>query len=98
MMVSFSSSVLARHQSGQSSQFNIKAVVFDVFGTLLNQSGVRMQPYKLLGLRQPGLAASPLMTREVAGTVWLRELGLTHLVPEFEQRLQSDLGYFGAVR
>lgn len=85
---SFESLVLAQPKFGQS---NIKAVVFDVFGTLIGQTGARLHPYQLLGLRQRGLAASPLMTRDVAGAVWLQELGREHLVPEFEQRLKSDL-------
>ena len=69
----------------------IKAVVFDVFGTLIGQTSTRLHPYQLLGVRQHGLAASPLMTRDVAGAVWLGELGRGHLVPEFERRLKNDL-------
>lgn len=73
----------------------VKAVVFDVFGTLVQHPKVRMHPYHLLSIHQrqhqDNPTPSPLLTRNITGQAWAQELGLTHLIAQYNLRLGVDL-------
>lgn len=71
---------------------SISAICFDAFGTLITQTGRRINPYRRLvqGVDQDA-EWLPFLTRDVAIDVFADELGLSHLIPVIRRELAEEL-------
>ena len=71
---------------------SISAICFDAFGTLITQTGRRINPYRRLvqGVDQDA-ERLPFLTRDVAIDVFADELGLSHLIPVIRRELAEEL-------
>ena len=70
----------------------IKAVCFDVFGTLISYGGRRFNPYRHL-LTSPGIQGRlPFLTRNVSIEQFAIETGRSHLIPMIRKELDEEIG------
>ena len=70
----------------------IKAVCFDVFGTLISYGGQRTNPYRHL-LLSPGIQGRlPFLTRNAPIEKFAIEIGRSHLLPTIRTELDAEIG------
>lgn len=71
----------------------IRAMAFDAFGTLIGYGGARVNPYRrlLLARRADHAERLPFLTRNVPATTFAAELGIEHMMLDFERELAEEL-------
>ena len=70
----------------------IKAVCFDVFGTLISYGGQRTNPYRHL-LASPGIQGRlPFLTRNAPIEQFAVEIERPHLIPTIRKELDAEIG------
>ena len=71
----------------------VRAIAFDAFGTLIQYGGPRTNPYRrLLGDRSGGhRMRMPFLVRNVPASTFAYELGVEHVLPDFERDLAQEL-------
>lgn len=71
----------------------VNALAFDAFGTLIQYGGPRLNPYRrLLDGRAGGHGERlPFLTRNAPAATFAAELGVEHVLPEFERELVEEL-------
>lgn len=65
-------------------------IVFDAFGTLITQRGIRKNAYERLALAG-GETRLPFLTRNVGIETFAHELGIGYLIPVIERELSAEL-------